>query len=193
MIVQLQPRQLVVGKKLYKVVERIRSLPGPRATRLRAVQAYAQPLWSWGSPVFSLPPEDAAQKVMRAILRSTCCWWCRGRFWALHVQLHPLYSAVMTAVHRATTWKLEWNTFVAYNVGKALSYIGLQFIRYDSARGILFRRRENENDARVVQAFDKSSMLSLRSSRTNLHVVLRPRSTSCPQNHMQSTCTHGSE
>ena len=29
-----------------------------------------------------------------------CTWWCRGRFWATHVDLHPVFSAVLTAVAR---------------------------------------------------------------------------------------------
>ena len=39
--------------KLDKSVQKIRSLPGPSHTRMRAVAAYAKPLWTWCCPIFA--------------------------------------------------------------------------------------------------------------------------------------------
>ena len=52
--------------KLKKVLERIRSIPGPASTRLRAVMVYARPLWAWGVPsLFDCAPPWAPALVMK--------------------------------------------------------------------------------------------------------------------------------
>ena len=90
---------------------------------------------------------------MRSILRSRCSWWCSGRFWALHHHVHPVYSSVITILQRTTWWNLQWNGFVEFNLQNALSEIGLQFVRREEGRGILFRRRPRECDCRVIDVF----------------------------------------
>lgn len=145
--------------KLEKVLPRIKSLPGPRRTRIRAVQAYAKPLWSWGCPVFSLPPDHCANKVMQAVLRTRCTWWCRARFWALHIQIHPAFSTLLTAVERITTWTLQWSGFLQSNFEKFFEAVGLRFLQYDAERGIKFGVKQHEQDARVRAAFGRRKVL----------------------------------
>ncbi|CAK0879153.1 unnamed protein product, partial [Prorocentrum cordatum] len=79
--------------KLHKRLEAIRGLPGSAATRSRAVGADAKPLRLWCCPVFSLAPPQATGEVMRAVLRTKRTWWCKGRFWALNFNLHPVFTA----------------------------------------------------------------------------------------------------
>ncbi|CAK0815690.1 unnamed protein product, partial [Prorocentrum cordatum] len=116
--------------KLHKRLEAIRGLPGSAATRSRAVGAYAKPLWLWCCPVFSLAPPQATGEVMRAVLRTKCTWWCRGRFWALNFNLHPVFTTVLTAIERITTRDLEWSSFLKHNFEQYLDAVGLDFLTF---------------------------------------------------------------
>ena len=102
-------------QKLEKVLPRIQSLPGGRRSRIRAIQAYAKPLWSWASPLFALPPTKLVGAAMRAILSTRCTWWCKARFWCNHITLHPRFSAILVAVERITSWDICWSSFLEHN------------------------------------------------------------------------------
>ncbi|CAK0796724.1 unnamed protein product [Prorocentrum cordatum] len=135
--------------KLRKCLHAIRGLPGGSEARATAVRAYAKPLWTWCSPVFSLPPPDVVPAAMSAVLSTRCTWWCRGRFWASNIDLHPIFSAVLTAIDRITTWDLRWSTFLEVNFTSFFDAIGFEFLQYDPERGVQFRRSVDEPDVRV--------------------------------------------
>ncbi|CAK0911065.1 unnamed protein product, partial [Prorocentrum cordatum] len=128
-------------KKLYAAIETLRSIPGSSKTRLRAVEAYVKPLWLWCTPVFVAPPTDMASKLMSAILRTRCTWWCRGRLWALHIGHHPLYSSLMTSIQRLTDWDLEMNLWTENNSRDLFKHVGLAkllclcYYREDAQKG----------------------------------------------------------
>ena len=67
--------------KLDKCVQKIRSLPGPSHTRMRAVAAYAKPLWTWCCPIFALPPREMAKKVCGSAdsVLLVVCWTFLGK------------------------------------------------------------------------------------------------------------------
>ncbi|CAK0846118.1 unnamed protein product [Prorocentrum cordatum] len=135
--------------KLRKRLHAIRGLPGGSEARATADRAYAKPLWTWCSPVFSLPPPDVVPAAMSAVLSTRCTWWCRGRFWASNIDLHPIFSAVLTAIDRITTWDLRWSTFLEVNSTSFFDAIGFEFLQYDPERGVQFRRSVDEPDVRV--------------------------------------------
>ncbi|CAK0812358.1 unnamed protein product, partial [Prorocentrum cordatum] len=135
--------------KLRKCLHAIRGLPGGSEARAAAVWAYAKPLWTWCSPVFSLPPPDVIPAAMSAVLSTRCTWWCRGRFWASNIDLHPIFSAVLAAIDRITTWDLRWSTLLDVNVTTFFDAMGFEFLQYDPERGVQFRRPVDEPDVRV--------------------------------------------
>ncbi|CAK0823628.1 unnamed protein product [Prorocentrum cordatum] len=80
------------------------------------------------------------RKYLRAI---------RGRFWASNIDLHPFFSAVLTAIDRITTWDLRWSTFLEVNFTTFFDAIGFEFLQHDPERGVQFRRSVEEPDVRV--------------------------------------------
>ena len=76
-------------------------------------------------------------------------------FWASHIDLHPVFSTVTTAVERITNWDLEWNGCLEHNFKQFLGAVGLEFVAFDAERGVRFRRGEEETDRRVLRAFGR--------------------------------------
>ena len=141
------------------------------------VASYAKPLWCWCSPVFSLPPARLVSKAFRAIVRSQCAWWCRGRFWAMHIELHPVYSAILTRVHRLTYWDIMWSKFLERNVQSYMKALNLEFVKFDANVGILFRRKSDESNENVIRAFGKRKTIWSNEGRAMhiLRIVARAR------------------
>ena len=52
------------------------------------------PKYAWAAPFAEIPPEGFTAKAMRAILGTTCTWWCDRRYWAQNINRHP--PTVMT-------------------------------------------------------------------------------------------------
>ncbi|CAK0905972.1 unnamed protein product, partial [Prorocentrum cordatum] len=73
----------------------------------------------------------------------------RGRFWASNIDLHPIFSAVLTAIDRITTWDLRWSTLLEVNFTTFFDAIGFEFLQHDPERGVQFWRLVDEPDARV--------------------------------------------
>ncbi|CAK0886017.1 unnamed protein product, partial [Prorocentrum cordatum] len=117
--------------KLRQCLAAIRRLPGGSESRATAVRAYAKPLWTWCSPVFSLPPPDVVHATMAAVLSTRCTWWCRGRFWASNIDLHPVCSAVLVAIDRITYWDIQWSDFLEANFMAFFEAIGFEFLQCD--------------------------------------------------------------
>ena len=142
---------------MWSAIPRLRRIPGGQRSRLRAAGAYIKPLWNWCVPIFSLPPADVAKKLYAAILRTKCTWWCQGRWWAQHVDMHPHYSMLLAACQRISTWDLAWSRFLEANFVGYLENVGLEFVAFCPARGVQFRRRAAETDRRVLKAFGRKS------------------------------------
>lgn len=107
---------------------------------------------------------------MRAILRSSCSWWCSGRFGAVNGALHPTYSAVHTAIRRVTDWDITHSTFIRANLKHLLGEIGLGLVGLGD-RGVAFKMAEDEADARVRRAFENSAQPVWSDSDRALHVI----------------------
>ena len=145
--------------KLEKCLKKISTIRGPRETRCKLLVAYAKPLWNWCSPVFALPPMETVKNTMKALIRSHCRWWCKGRFWAQHIGLHPRYSAIFTAVERITNWDIQWSSFLEHNFKNFFKELGLEFVEYKSDKGVRFRRSAEEADENVSRAFGRGCFL----------------------------------
>ena len=92
---------------------------------------------------------------MKSILNTGCTWWCKARFWAGHIFLHPRYAAVITAVQRVSSWTLTWSSFLDHNFTQYFAEIGLDYLGYNQTKGVSFRRRKEEKDTRVLLAFGR--------------------------------------
>ena len=84
--------------------DRIRCLgtvPGSQAGRERLAAGFITPLYAWCAPIIWPPPVEFPKLQMRAILRTSCTWWCSGRFWADRIALHPHSAAAFAAFKQA--------------------------------------------------------------------------------------------
>ncbi len=99
-----------------------------------------------------------AGKVFDAVLRARCRWWCSGRFWATHVDLHPIFSTVITALARITNWNMQWSSFLERNFKQFFDAVDLDFVAHNEERGVQFRRRDDEVDRRVLRVFGRRKM-----------------------------------
>lgn len=69
-----------------------------------------------------------------------------------------MLSAILTGMRRITTWDLQWSAFLEHNVRRYMEAIGLDYVQ-NGARGIQFRRRDNEHDIRVTRAFGRRRLM----------------------------------
>ena len=142
--------------KLAACLKKIGSIGGSsRATRKKLVACYAKPLWSWASPLFSLPPKETVAAAMKAIVNSKAKWWCKGQFWADHIEYHPIFSAVFVAAQRISEWDLAWSPHLEENYKSFMRALGLEFVAYKGDKGIQFRMRQEEENPQVRKAFGR--------------------------------------
>ncbi len=76
----------------------VRSLPGSQSGRAQAAR-WALAKWAWAAPF--LDPSQAArrrlpERLMQAVVRARCSWWCRRRWYVDNLSLHPLGVAVQS-------------------------------------------------------------------------------------------------
>ena len=84
-----------------EVARRLAILPGGMEVRERLAIAFVAPKWRWAVPLLEPVPGDVADELRKAILRSACTWWCRGRWWADRVLLHPRLGGAVFACQAA--------------------------------------------------------------------------------------------
>ena len=79
------------------VIARLGELPGSAPVRERLAIAFVRPHFTWAAPLLQPPPEECAKALMKSILRTKCSWYCRGRWWADRVHVHPSFAAGLQA------------------------------------------------------------------------------------------------
>jgi hypothetical protein len=75
-------------------------LPGSGATRECLAAVFLSAKWHWAAPLMALPPADLSKVVMQSVLQTRCTWWCRGRWFAERLNLHPVASTAILALRR---------------------------------------------------------------------------------------------
>jgi hypothetical protein len=93
---------------------------------------------------------------MRAILRSGCRWWCRGRFWSKHTELHPQHNAAWEAFKRLPDPKLARPQFLDHATKRHAETLGLHVVGYSPDRGVLLQVPSND-DHRIFQLIQGQS------------------------------------
>ena len=91
------------------VAKRLRNVPGSQKTRTTLATAYIQPMINWAAPLAAIHPnaDELACQIFRSCLSTQCTWWCRGRWWLMHVHLHPKFGAAI-ATFKALPRVVEW-------------------------------------------------------------------------------------
>ncbi|CAK0854812.1 unnamed protein product, partial [Prorocentrum cordatum] len=129
----------------------LHGLPGSFAVRIVLAIAYIRPRWTWAAPLLTPVPADNTKRLFRALLNARCTWWCRGRFWALHTNMHPQYSQALQRLLAVSHSKLVWGDFVQNAITAHAASLGLTFITHsDDARGAQLEAPPTD-DRRVLQ------------------------------------------
>ena len=141
-------------QKIESAIAILGTIPGSMHVRERLAGAYIRPLWLWANPILAVVPGKFTHLLFRAVLRSGCCWWCAGRWWAQRAQLHPQFSAVFQALKAARNTNLVWSNFVHTAVQRHFDAIKVKLVGFDREKGlkIEIHRRDDRRVLKVTAA-----------------------------------------
>ena len=98
----LHPNQLLQPRNGWeKATQRLTTLqhlPTSFDVRFRCILAYIRPLFTWAAPLHARPPPAITQQAFNAVTRRCSNWWCKRRFWADHLAIHPEFSSSALAL-----------------------------------------------------------------------------------------------
>ena len=132
-------------------LQRLRTLPGIAEVRERLVAGFIKPKWTWASPLMWPAPATITESVFQTIVKTACRWWCKGRWWAQRVQLHPQHSAAWAALMAIRHPKLEWSAHVDAAIEQHVKILGFKRGRWERDRGVQLLVR-HDDDPRVLDA-----------------------------------------
>lgn len=128
---------------------KLATVPGSPAVREHLAGAFVKPLWSWASPITAPPPPAVVNALRRAILRTGCTWWCKGRWWALKINIHPEYSCLLSAMKRVLDPKLAHSPHLRTSISMVAQRVGLQLKAIDPHLGLCLQLPNGE-DKRIM-------------------------------------------
>ena len=136
--------------KIDDLIARVASVPGSAKVREIIASAFVRPHFVWAAPLQWPAPTTCVKALFQAVVRTKCTWWCQGRWWALHAQLHPLHSAAWQTLKAITHPNLVWSAHVEESLRRHLVCLGLSFVRYCPDNGVLLKA-SSDDDPRVLQ------------------------------------------
>lgn len=173
-------------EKLAATVRRVGTLPRAMHVRERLIAGFAKPLWCWAAPFLAAPPQETAHSIRRAILRTACTWWCKGRWWATRIQLHPTTSRVLSTARALRSPHFTWSLFAEVAVQRVFATVGISAERHAGTESLLLgvlpaddpRVREAARSAAATQGHGLGPYRFLLDSEAAAHalrVILRVR------------------
>ena len=137
------------------VIGRLGTLPGSAPVRQRLAAAFVLPHFCWAAPLMWPPPPICAKHLMRAILRTRTTWYCRGRWWAERVHLHPAFAAGLKAF-KPLTRSLPSSAHLEASLHAHAATFGLRVASFCADRGALLSANPAD-DPRVLAAVTEAS------------------------------------
>lgn len=122
--------------RAHGVLDGLARAPGGIAVRARLAAAFVRPHFTWCAPLHDAPSAGTVERAFRAIVRPTATWWCRRRFWADNVALHPQYAAAAAGL-RAVGPLCHEGGHLRRAVVAHLRRFGLALVAVDVHRGVL--------------------------------------------------------
>lgn len=130
---------------------RLSLLPTGGRTREVLYAVFVLPKLRWAAPLLYDVPEEVVTAIWRALTRTRCTWWCRGRFFADRLELHPrlgLSVAALAAAERTKAWKAEP---VIQLLRQHAARLGLRVVSASADAGLWVAPAAGA-DARIVEA-----------------------------------------
>ena len=131
-------------------IGRLALVPATLAVREKLAECFINSRWQWAAPLLPVPGQDVTKAVYAAVLRTGCTWWCKARFFAERLSLHPQLG---TAVRCCTSAEgvSAWRAPLAHRAVSAhAAALLLTVVRFD-ATGLWLAPAQG-SDARVVAA-----------------------------------------
>ena len=110
-------------------------VPGGQGTRTKVAQMFLAPKWLWAAPLLAAPPLALASHVMRAIIESGCTWWCKGRWWADRIELHPSLGMAIRTCVKAESLDTKCSTMGMGTVQAHAKNLDLEVVRWTRDQG----------------------------------------------------------
>lgn len=165
-----QPPELRDGwDAVLSTISRLAYVPAAMRVREAIAGAFVLSKWLWAAPVAPLPPPDVTKALFAAVLRTGCTWWCKARFWAERVELHPLFATVLrnlSAAERADGWRAPC---VHRTLAEQCSIIDLEVVLFD-ATGLWVAPTADADD-RIVAAAAAASAEAARAAEGAGHAL----------------------
>ena len=115
-------------EKISNAVAVLASLPGAAAVGERLAATYIRPLWLWACPLLAPVPGQIPARLFRAVLRSSCSWWCQGRWWAQRVRLRPPFSVAIQAAKAFKNDNMVLSGFAATALRAHFALLGMDVL-----------------------------------------------------------------
>lgn len=131
-------------------IARMAMVPAAQHVRECLAATFVLTKWLWSAPLAPMPPASIVQRLGDAILRTNCTWWCRARFWAERIGLHPRYGTVLRnlgAAEKHHAWRAPC---VQHTMRRQTALIDLEVVAYGETG--LWLAPAAAADARVTAA-----------------------------------------
>ena len=93
--------------RIVDTIARLARCPGGMEMRTRLAAAYVRPLLDWAAPFLRSPPASITTALFDAIHQTRCTWWCRARWWAARIGIHPQFGVAIRGL-LAAQGILQW-------------------------------------------------------------------------------------
>jgi hypothetical protein len=83
--------------------------------------------------MMALPPRDLEVSLMRGVLQTKCKWWCRARWYADRLHIHPAATTAVLTVRRCAEMAVGASPFLKASVRQAAAWLQLGVVWHDGA------------------------------------------------------------
>ena len=113
-------------------------MPGGIERRAALACIYVLPKVLWAAPFVATPPASVSRDVMDAVLCAHCTWWCRARFFADRVNLHPGLTLAVRSLSTAHRFGVPPSPFLVRCVETHAATLHVQPVSFQ-ATGLRLR------------------------------------------------------
>ena len=113
------------------------------------------PKWYWAAPLMALPAVDVSIILMRSVLQTKCKWWCRARWYADRLHVHPAASAAVWALRRCASTAQSASRCLTASVGAAAAWLGLRAVWVEDGAPWL---HYGGDDARLIHILARTAV-----------------------------------
>ena len=134
-----------------EALRRLGLIPGGQEVREKLLVSFIVPKWRWAAPLAEAPPASFVRTVEQVVRRSASTWWCKGRWWADRVLVHPVLGTAVQALKTGGELVGELSGTLRAAVEKHASELNMEVACFEAGVG-LFLKTPEDADFRAVEA-----------------------------------------